>query len=81
MNQSPLLTMIYLLCTHQQKKWPLPQSTVIGSVSPKELASTETFSEGSMLDGSLTARPHPGDGHHFKVGLLSTKAWKIFVGR
>ena len=61
---------------YQQKKCPCPQSTIIGSVSSEERASTATCSEGSILDGSLTARPHPGEGHHFSVGLLSTKAWK-----
>lgn len=61
--------------TYQQKKCPCPQSTIIGSVSSEERASTVTCSEGSILDGSLTARPHPGEGHHFSVGLLSTKAW------
>ena len=63
-----------LVRTYQQKKCPRPQSTIIGSVSSEERASTATCSEGSILDGSLTARPHPGEGHHFRVGLLSTKA-------
>ena len=65
--------------TYQQKKWPWPQSTIIDSVSSVELASTAIGNEGNILDGSLTARPHPGDGHHFRLGLLSTNACRELI--
>ena len=51
----------------------------MGSVSSDELTSRATGDEGSMLSGRRTARPHRGNGHHFKLGLLSTNSYQKYV--
>ena len=64
--------------THQQKMWPLPQSTacekslvMFGSWKPRKAGDM-----GLSHSGRRTARPQPGNGHHLIDGLLSTNACK-----
>lgn len=62
--------------TNQQKKCPDPQSTA-RDIGGGELGLDDDplwLELSEEMSGIFTARPHSTFGHHFKFGLLSTKA-------